>query len=75
MKKTNILTPMWEQCKRVVDSGNLEFADELLMQLIFKLADYTSMGYADKDLVEGVKMEVWKERAWIKLETAGLLPE
>jgi hypothetical protein len=75
MKKTNILTPMWEQCKRVVDSGNLELADELLMQLIFKLADYTSMGYADKDLVEGVKMEVWKERAWIKLETAGLLPE
>jgi len=75
MKKTNIVTLMWEKCKQVLDSGDLELADTLLMELIFKLADYTSQGYKDADRIEGVKLEVWKERAWCSLQNAGLLPE
>ncbi len=66
---------MWEKCKQVLDSGDLELADTLLMELIFKLADYTSQGYKDADRIEGVKLEVWKERAWCSLQNAGLLPE
>jgi hypothetical protein len=73
MKKTNIVTPMWEKCKQVLQSGDIVKADELLMQLIFKLADYTSNGYKDDDKIEGVKLEVWKERAWYTIENAGLL--
>jgi hypothetical protein len=73
MKKTNIVTPMWEKCKQVLQSGDLVKADELLMQLIFKLADYTANGYKDADKIEGTSLLVWKERGWMTLENAGLL--
>jgi hypothetical protein len=73
MKKTNVITPMWLQCQDVLKSGDLETADEKLMKLIFKLADYTINGYKDADKIEGVKLETWKERAWYALENAGLM--
>jgi hypothetical protein len=73
MKKTNVITPMWLQCQDVLKLGDLETADEKLMKLIFKLADYTINGYKDADKIEGVKLETWKERAWYALENAGLM--
>jgi hypothetical protein len=75
MKKTNIVTPMWEKCQQVLKSGDLELADKLLMELIWKLADYTMLGFKDADKIEGVKLEVWKERVWFAIQNAGLLPE
>jgi len=33
------------------------------------------LGYKDADKVEGVKLEVWKERVWFCIENNGLLPE
>lgn len=75
MKKTNIITPMWKQCQEVLKVGDLELADKLLMELVWKLADYTMLGYKDADVIEGVKLEVWKERAWFSIQNAGLLPE
>ena len=75
MGKTNIVTPMWDACRKALDENNLELADNLLMTLIFKLGEYTIKGYKDADKIEGVKLEVWKERAWFSLENAGLLPE
>lgn len=75
MKKTNIVTPMWEQCKSIVASGNIELADQKLMELVWKLADYTMLGYKDADVIEGVKLETWKERCWFQIEHLGLLPE
>jgi hypothetical protein len=45
------------------------------MELVWKLADYSMLGYKDADKVEGVKLEVWKERVWYAIENAGLLPE
>ena len=41
MKKTNIVTPMWQNCLSVLESGDLELADTKLMELVWKLADYT----------------------------------
>ena len=75
MKKTNVVTPMWLKCQEILKSGDMELADNELMRLIYKLADYTVNGYKDADKIEGVKLEVWKERAWMALENAGLLPE
>jgi hypothetical protein len=43
------------------------------MTLIFKLGEYTIKGFKDADKIEGVKLEVWKERAWFSLENAGLM--
>ena len=74
MKKTNIVTPMWIKCQEILNSGDLELADTKLMELVWKLADYTMQGFKDADKIEGVKLEVWKERTWYSLEHAGLLP-
>jgi hypothetical protein len=73
MRKTNVILPLWEQCRKAIDENNLELADELLMEMIWKLADYTMLGYKDDDMIEGVKLCVLKERAWFSLENNGLL--
>ena len=75
MKKTNVITPMWQNCQTVLKSGDLELADDKLMELVWKLADYTMTGFKDVDVIEGVKLETWKERVWFSIENAGLLPE
>ena len=75
MKKTNIITPMWQKCQAILKSGDLELADTKLMELVWKLADYSMTGYKDADKIEGVKLEVWKERVWFCIENNGLLPE
>jgi hypothetical protein len=31
------------------------------------------LGYKDADRIEGVKLEVWKERVWYTIENNGLL--
>ena len=75
MKKTNIITPMWKNCLAILETGNMELADTKLMELVWKLAGYTMLGLKDTDKVEGVKLEVWKERVWYAIENNGLLPE
>jgi len=75
MKKTNVVTPMWLKCQEILKSGDMELADNELMRLIYKLADYTVNGYKDADKIEGVKLETWKERVWFAIENVGLLPE
>ena len=75
MKKTNVITPMWLKCQEILKSGDLELADNKLMELVWKLADYTMQGFKDADVIEGVKLETLKERCWYSLENAGLLPE
>jgi hypothetical protein len=75
MKKTNIVTPMWEKCLSILKTNDMELADTKLMELVWKLADYTILGYKDTDRIEGVKLEVWKERVWMAIENNGLLPE
>jgi hypothetical protein len=39
MKKTNIVTPMWEKCQAILKSGDLELADNKLMEFVFHLVD------------------------------------
>jgi hypothetical protein len=75
MKKTNVITPMWEKCLSILKTNDMELADTKLMELVWKLADYTILGYKDTDRIEGVKLEVWKERVWMAIENNGLLPE
>jgi hypothetical protein len=75
MKKTNVITPMWHNCQSILKSGDLELADNKLMEFVWKLADYTMEGFKDADVIEGVKLETWKERVWFAIQNAGLLPE
>jgi hypothetical protein len=66
---------MWEKCLSILKTNDMELADTKLMELVWKLADYTILGYKDTDRIEGVKLEVWKERVWMAIENNGLLPE
>jgi hypothetical protein len=75
MKKTNVITPMWLKCQEILKTGDLELADDKLMELVWKLADYSMSGHKDAYVLEGVKLETWKERVWFAIENAGLLPE
>jgi hypothetical protein len=52
----------------------MEEADDMLMALIWKKADYTMEGYNDEYKIEGVKKSVCYERAWTAIEVNGLLP-
>jgi hypothetical protein len=74
MEKTNVLTPMWLQARTLLNENKLEQADDVLMSLIWKLADYTMDGYPDSFKIEGVTKAVWYERAWTAIEVNGLLP-
>jgi hypothetical protein len=66
---------MWHNCQSILKSGDLELADNKLMEFVWKLSDYTMEGFKDADVIEGVKLETWKERVWFAIENAGLLPE
>jgi hypothetical protein len=73
--KTNVLTPLWLKAQTLLSENRLEEADDVLMSLIWKIADYTMDGYPDSLRVENTSIAVWKERAWTAIEKAGLLPD
>jgi len=72
--KTNVLTPMWLRVQSLIKENKMDEADDVLMALIFKVADYTMSGHNDDYKIEGVKKGVWYERAWTAIEVNGLLP-
>jgi hypothetical protein len=72
--KTNVLTPMWLRVQSLIKEIKMDEADDVLMALIFKVADYTMSGHNDDYKIEGVKKGVWYERAWTAIEVNGLLP-
>ena len=73
--KTNVVTPMWEKAQQLLKENKLEKADDALMALVWKIADYSAEGYPDSYKIEGVTKAVWYERVWTAIEKAGLLPE
>lgn len=83
MKKT-ILTPKWVEIKQLFESKtnknpeygeNFEIGGELdilTREFVAALGQITHrMGY--NCIVEGVKMDLWKERIWSVIENGGLL--
>lgn len=69
MKKTKgPLETLWSKSLELIESREFEkLQDSLDLGLIY-LSKYTLEGYGDKDEVEHIKMEVWKERFWIAIE-------
>ena len=90
MKKSkvqkDIITPQWLNVKEMYEKGtngskeygtNFELGgelDQLCNKLINDLADITQRCGYDY-VVEGIKLDLWKERVWCLVENAGLLPE
>ena len=88
MKNTNksILTAEWLTIKAMYEAntnGSNKYGtnfpidgelDQLSMNFIDKIGDLTNkMGF--DCIIDGVHMNLWKERIWSLVENAGLLPE
>ena len=82
----SIVTPKWLKIKEMYEQStngsnqygtNFELGgelDELALELVDMLGEITQHQGFDC-VVEGVKMDLWKERVWSLIENAGLLPE
>ena len=88
MKKVDrlIVTPKWMKIKEMYETGtngseaygtNFKIngeLDKLGHEFLDLLGEITNkFGY--NCIIEGVKMDLWKERIWSLIENAGLLPE
>ena len=88
MAKINksFLTPKWLKIKAMYEAGtngsdkygtNFEIKGELDMlchDFIDTIGEFTHE-FGWDCVIEGVKMDLWKERIWSLVENAGLLPE
>lgn len=68
MKQKGPVTKIWLEARKLVNTKQLEKAEYVLDKGILALSKFTLDGFKDKDLLEGIKMEVWKERFWITTE-------
>ena len=85
-KEKMVLTPKWLEIKELFESnsnGSNEYGknfpiggelDELTQHFLGMIAVITLKQGFDT-VVEGVRMDLWKERIWAVVENAGLLPE
>ena len=80
------VTPMWVKIKEMYKSGtnhsdkygtNFEVGgelDNLCNEFLNLLGEITLKdGYGD--VIEDIKLDLWKERVWLLIENTGLLPE
>lgn len=82
----SFLTPKWLKIKKMYETGtngsdkygtNFEIEGELDMlchEFIDTIGEFTHE-FGWDCTIEGVKMDLWKERIWSLVENAGLLPE
>ena len=68
-KEKGPVTKLWLEARQLINESKLEQAEEVLDKGILLLAYASMNGLGDKDLIEGVKKEVWHERFWIAIET------
>lgn len=64
-KEKEPVTKIWLEARQLIKEKNLEEAEQVLDKGIFLLGYFTMKGLGDKDLLENVKMETWKERFWV----------
>lgn len=57
------------------DDCDLEVFDGLCSKLLVDLARLTEDGMSGDDEIEGVKLDLWKDRVWHLLEKMKILPE
>ena len=84
--KKEFLTPKWLEIKLMYETGtngsdkygtNFEIngeLDKLTRDFIDIIGEFTRE-FGWYCIIEGVKMDLWKERIWSLVENAGLLPE
>jgi hypothetical protein len=84
--KKSFLTPKWVEVKEMYEkdtNGSDKYGtnfqvdgelDVLTREFIDIIGEFTHQ-FGWECVIEGVKMDLWKERIWSLVENAGLLPE
>jgi hypothetical protein len=75
-KQLGEITTEWLEIKGYYETKTFdpELLDEKCHHFIWRLSELTERN-GFECVVEGVKMDLWKERIWCLVENAGLLPE
>lgn len=72
MKEPKPLTKMWKKAKLLTEQKNVDKAMPLLEVMLVYLSKLSLKGIKE---VEGVKVDLMKDRIWLSIESLGLLPE
>jgi hypothetical protein len=62
------VTKTWLEARQFIKENKLDQAEDALDKGIVMMAQAHLHGIKDKDLIEGVKREVWLERFWVTTE-------
>lgn len=65
-------TKYWLKAKKLAEDKNVELAVPMLETMICNLAELSMKGEKE---IEGVSIDLYKERAWLMLEKLNILPE
>lgn len=72
MKTVGKITNTWKKALKQIKNNETEQAVETLDQCLLILAQETVDETTELD---GVKVDLWKVRVWVKLEELGVIPE
>lgn len=71
MKTVGKITNMWKKALNQIDKNDVEGAVESLDKCLLILA----MATDEEKKLDGVKIDTWKVRVWVKLEELNIVPE
>ena len=72
MNKVGKITNTWKAALEQIENGNVDEAIESLDKCLLILAMVTE----DNEVkLDGVKIDTWKVRVWVKLEELNAVPE
>ena len=72
MRKVGTLTNTWKKALNLIEQGKTEEAVQVLDTCLVIAAIASERG---KETIDGVNVDLWKTRAWVKIEDLGVLPE
>ncbi len=71
MKTVGKITNTWKKALNQIEKNDVEGAVESLDKCLLILA----MATDEEEKLDGVKIDTWKVRVWVKLEELNIVPE
>ena len=69
MKKVGKITNTWKKALQFIKAKDVPSAVEQLDKCLLILAQ------EEGDIIDNLKVDLWKMRVWVKIEDLGVLPE
>ena len=72
MKKVGKITNTWKKALQFIKAKDTKNAIEQLDTCLLILAQATEAG---EEIIDNLRVDLWKMRVWVKIEDLGVLPE